>query len=157
MCRGVCREFRRICDDYFRSYCTVLDFRAHELTLDGLNSLMSKCRSVRKFYWRNKLAHNIPVDLVNYKTYFWGGKQLKVLELHAINLCVRKSCYLGNYCRELSTLKITDCEVSCDGLLCELTTSATKLTELDLSRSVLSSTAFGEFICNKKDLVVLKV
>ena len=157
ICRRVCREFRRLCDEYFRSYCVVLDFRTHELTPGGLNALMSMCRNVRKFYWHNKLAHNVPMDLSNYKTYFWGGKQLKALELHNINLCLQRNSYIGNYCKELCILKITNCEVSCDRLLSELTGSTTKLVELDLSKSVLSSTAFSEFISNKKDLVVLKV
>ena len=157
ICRRVCREFRRLCDEYFRSYCVVLDFRTHELTPGGLNALMSMCRSVRKFYWCNKLTHNVPMDLSSYKTYFWGGKQLKALELHNINLRVLRNSYMGNYCKELCTLKITNCEVSCDHLLNELTASATKLMELDLSNSVLSSTVFSEFINNKKDLVVLKV
>ena len=157
ICRRVCREFRRVCDEYFRYYCVVLDFRAHELTPGGLNALMSKCRSVRKFYWYNKLAYNVPMDLSSYKTHFWGGKQLKALELHNINLCMLRNSYIGNYCRELCTLKITNCEVSCDRLLSELTASATKLIELDLSKSVLSSTVFSEFISDKSDLVVLKV
>ena len=157
MCRQVCREFRRLCDEYFRSHCTVLDFRVYELTQDGLNALMSMCRSVKKFYWHNKLLNNAPLDLANYKTYFWGGKQLRVLELHNINLHIQRNSYIGNYCKELCTLKITNCEVSCDPLLRELTASATKLTELDLSKSKLSSASFSEFISNKKDLVVLKV
>ena len=157
ICRRVCREFRRLCDEYFRSYCTVLDFTARELTPDGLDALMSTCRCVRKFYWRNKLPHNIPMNLTTYKTYFWGGKQLKVLELHNINLSVLRKSYIGNYCKELHTLKVTNCEVSCDVLLSELTASATKLTELDLSKSVLSSTVFSEFITTKKNVMVLKV
>jgi len=157
ICRRVCRGFRRLCDEYFRSYCTVLDFTARDLTLDGLNALMSTCRSVREFYWRNKLPQNIPMNLTSYKTYFWGGKQLKVLELHNINFTLLKKSYIGNYCKELHTLKITNCEVSCDDLLIELTISATKLTELDLSKTIFSSTTFSEFIANKRDLVVLKV
>lgn len=157
ICRRVCKEFRRLCDEYFRFYCSVLDFRVYELTPGGVNALMSLCRSVRKFYWHNKLVPNIPFDLTNYKTYFWGGKQLEILELHNINLHVLRNSYIGNYCKELCTLKITNCEVSCDHLLRELTASAMKLTELDLSKSILSSTSFSEFICNKKDLVVLKV
>lgn len=157
ICRRVCREFRRLCDEYFRSFCTVLDFRAHELTPSGLNALMSMCRSVRKFHWHNKSGYNVPLNLTSYRTYFWGGKQLKVLELHNVNLSMYKNSYIGNYCKELCTLKITNCEVSCDQLLTELTTSATKLKELDLSRSVLSPMTFSEFISNKEDLVVLKV
>ena len=157
ICRRVCREFQRLCDEYFRFYCTLLDFRTQELTTGGLNALMSICRSVRKFYWHNKLTYNVPMDLTSYKTYFWGGKQLKVLELHNINLSVLRNSYMGNYCKDLCILKITNCEVSCDHLLSELVTSATKLMELDLSKSVLSSTAFSEFISNKKGLVVLKV
>ena len=159
ICRRVCREFQRLCDEYFRSYCIVLDFRTHELTVDGLNVLMSACRSVRKFYWHGKLTYNVPMDLTSYKTYFWGGKQLKTLDLHNINLSVSRHSYIGNYCKELSTLKVTNCEVSCDRLLVELAGTATKLKELDLSKSVLSnsSTAFSKFICNKRELVVLKV
>ena len=157
ICRRVCREFRRLCDEYFRSYCTVLDFRNHQLTSGGLDALMSKCRSVRKFYWHNRQAYNVPMNLASYRTYFWGGKQLKVLELHNVNLCVLRNSYIGRYCKELCTLKLTNCELSCDHLLNELTTSATKLIELDLSKSLLSSTAFSEFISNKKNLVILKV
>ena len=157
ICRRVCREFQRLCDEYFRSYCTVLDFRAHQLTPGGLDALMSKCRSVRKFYWHNRQAHNVPMNLASYRTYFWGGKQLKVLELHNVNLSVLRTSYIGRYCKELHTLKLKNCELSCDQLLNELTTPATKLMELDLSKSVLSSTAFSEFISNKKNLVTLKV
>ena len=159
ICRRVCREFQRLCDEYFRSYCIVLDFRIHELSPGGLNVLMSSCRSIRKFYWHNKLTHNVPMDLTSYKTYFWGGKQLKALELHNINLIVSKNSYIGNYCKELSSLKVTNCEVSCDRLLMELAATATKLKELDLSKSMLSnfSTVFSEFISNKRELVVLKV
>ena len=159
ICRRVCREFQRLCDEYFRSYCIVLDFRSHELTIGGLKVLMSACRSVRKFYWHSKLTYNVPMDLTSYKTYFWGGKQLNTLDLHNINLNVSRNSYIGNYCKELSTLKVTNCEISCDQLLVELAGTATKLKELDLSKTVLSnlSTAFSEFISNKRELVVLKV
>ena len=94
------------------------------------------------------------MNLVSYRTYFWGGKQLKMLELHNVNLCVLRNSYIGRYCKELCTFKLTNCESSCDHLLNELTTSATKLIELDLSKSVLSCTPFSEFI---RILVILKV
>jgi len=155
-CRRVCGEFQRLCDEYFQSYCTVLDFSDRILTVDGLSVLMARCRSVKCFYWHSKQFPNVIIHLANYKTYFWGGKQLRVLDLCNVDLSGVTNSYLGHYCKELRVLRITNCLVSCNDLLKELTMN-TRLCEVDLSKSVFSRDSFRNFISLKKDLSVLKV
>jgi len=156
ICRRVCREFQRLCVEYFQSYCTILDFRDRFLTVDGLSVLMSRCRSVKCFYWHSTQFPNVSIHLANYKTYFWGGKQLRVLDLCNVDLSGVVNSYIGYYCKELSILRVINCLVSCNDLLKELTIS-TKLCEVDLSKSVFSPDSFRNFISLKKELSVLKV